>query len=226
MKSTYQVFLLLLGLSATAYAYAAGPSLETEKEKISYVMGFQVGSQLKQQGFDIDVETLTQAILEGLSGAEPRLSGEEASAVMKKFQEEQSATKAKAGLKNKDAGQAFLAENKSKPGVTELENGLQYKIIKEGTGMKPKETDTVSVHYRGTLIDGTEFDSSYKRNKPTSFPVNRVIPGWTQILQMMKEGAKWQVFIPSELAYGPRGAGADIGPDSTLIFDIELIKVN
>ena len=92
--------------------------------------------------------------------------------------------------------------------------------------MKPKETDTVSVHYRGTLIDGTEFDSSYKRNKPTSFPVNRVIPGWTQILQMMKEGAKWQVFIPSELAYGPRGAGADIGPDSTLIFDIELIKVN
>ncbi|HEC16042.1 MAG TPA: FKBP-type peptidyl-prolyl cis-trans isomerase [Sedimenticola sp.] len=224
MKSTYRVFILLLGLSATAYA--AGPSLDTDKAKVSYVMGFQVGSQLRQQGFDIDMETMTQAIQEGLSGAEPRLSGEQAAAVMKKFQEEQAAAKQKAGAENAAAGKAFLAENKNKPGVIELENGLQYKVIKEGTGIKPKETDTVSVHYRGTLIDGTEFDSSYKRNKPTSFPVNQVIPGWTQVLQMMKEGAKWQVYIPSDLAYGPRGAGAVIGPDSTLIFDIELIKVN
>lgn len=224
MKSIYTLVILLFGLSTAAYA--AEISLETEKEKVSYIMGFQVGGQLKQQGFDLDMNVMAQAIQEGLSGAEPRLSGEQAAAVMKKFQSEQAAVKQQAGVKNAEAGQAFLAENKSRSGVIELENGLQYKVITAGTGKSPKETDTVSVHYRGTLIDGTEFDSSYKRNKPTSFPVNRVIPGWTQILQLMKEGAKWQAYIPSELAYGSRGAGGDIGPDSTLIFDIELIKVN
>lgn len=122
-------------------------------------------------------------------------------------------------------GEAFLKENATKEGVKTLPSGLQYKVIKEGTGKSPKATDTVSVHYRGTLINGTEFDSSYKRNAPAEFPVNRVIRGWTEALQLMKEGSKWMLYIPSNLAYGSRGAGGDIGPDETLIFEVELLKV-
>jgi len=224
MKIKYGIAIALLGLSAAAVADEI--KLETDQQKVSYVLGFQAGAQMKQQGMNVDFETLTKAIKDGLDGVTPRLTGEQAAAVMQKFQAEQRAQQAKAGEENAKAGVAFLAENKNKPGVIVLENGLQYKVIKEGTGNMPKATDSVSVHYRGTLISGKEFDSSYSRGEPTSFPVNRVIPGWTQILQLMKEGAKWQVFIPSELAYGPRGAGGDIGPDSTLIFDIELIKVN
>ncbi len=144
---------------------------------------------------------------------------------MQAFQEKQMAKQAAENGKNEEVGKTFLAENRKKEGVIELENGLQYKILTTGSGKKPAETDTVSVNYRGTLIDGTEFDSSYKRGSPAEFPVNRVIPGWTQILQLMGEGAKWQVYIPSNLAYGPKGAGADIGPNATLIFDIELLEV-
>ncbi len=224
MKMKYGIAIALLGLSAATVAGEV--KLETDQQKVSYVLGYQAGAQMKQQNMNVDFETLTKAIKDGLDGVTPRLTGEQAAAVMQKFQAEQRAQQAKAGEDNAKAGATFLAENKNKPGVTALENGLQYKIIKEGTGSKPKATDSVSVHYRGTLINGKEFDSSYSRGEPTSFPVNRVIPGWTQILQLMKEGAKWQVFIPSELAYGERGAGGDIGPDSTLIFDIELIKIN
>jgi FKBP-type peptidyl-prolyl cis-trans isomerase FklB len=127
--------------------------------------------------------------------------------------------------KNKAEGEKFLADNKKKEGIKTTASGLQYKVIKDGTGKTPKATDTVSTHYRGTLISGKEFDSSYKRGEPAEFPVNGVIKGWTEALQLMKEGAKWQLFIPSELAYGERGAGQDIGPNSTLIFDIELLSV-
>ena len=224
MKIKYGIAIALLGLSAATVAGEI--KLDTDQQKVSYVLGYQAGAQMKQQNMNVDFETLTKAIKDGLDGVSPRLTGEQAAAVMQKFQAEQKAQQAKAGENNAKAGVAFLAENKTKPGVVVLENGLQYKIVKEGTGNKPKATDSVSVHYRGTLINGKEFDSSYSRGEPTSFPVNRVIPGWTQILQLMKEGAKWQVFIPSELAYGERGAGGDIGPDSTLVFDIELIKVN
>jgi len=224
MKIKYGIAIALLGLSAATVAGEI--KLDTDQQKVSYVLGYQAGAQMKQQNMNVDFETLTKAIKDGLDGVSPRLTGEQAAAVMQKFQAEQKAQQAKAGENNAKAGVAFLAENKTKPGVVVLENGLQYKIVTEGTGNKPKATDSVSVHYRGTLINGKEFDSSYSRGEPTSFPVNRVIPGWTQILQLMKEGAKWQVFIPSELAYGERGAGGDIGPDSTLVFDIELIKVN
>lgn len=224
MKIKQGIAIALLGLSAAAVADEI--KLDTDQQKVSYILGYQAGAQMKQQNMNVDFNTLTRAIKDGLDGVTPRLSGEKAAAVMQKFQTEQRAQQAKVGEGNAKAGVAFLAENKDKPGVITLENGLQYKIVKEGTGNKPKATDSVSVHYRGTLITGKEFDSSYKRGEPTSFPVNRVIPGWTQILQLMKEGAKWQVFIPSELAYGKQGAGGDIGPDSTLIFDIELIKVN
>jgi len=224
MKIKYGIAIALLGLSAATVADDI--KLDTDQQKVSYVLGYQAGAQMKQQNMNVDFDTLAKAIKDGLDGHAPRLNGEQAAAVMQKFQAEQKAQQAKAGEDNAKAGVAFLAENKSKPGVITLENGLQYKVVKEGAGSKPKATDSVSVHYRGTLISGKEFDSSYSRGEPTSFPVNRVIPGWTQILQLMKEGAKWQVFIPSELAYGARGAGGDIGPDSTLIFDIELLKVN
>jgi FKBP-type peptidyl-prolyl cis-trans isomerase FklB len=226
MKSTSRLLIpaLVLGLNATAYA--AEPTLETDKEQVSYVVGYQVGSQLKQQGFEIDIQALGLAVQDAMSGAEPRLSQEQAAEVMGRQQQKQAEQQEQIGQKNVEQGKAFLAANKEKPGVTTLDNGLQYKVITAGSGKSPQETDSVTVHYRGTLIDGTEFDSSYSRGEPTTFPVNRVIPGWTQALQLMEEGAKWQVFIPSELAYGPRGAGAQIGPNATLVFDIELIKVN
>ena len=225
MKAKYLLPTLALSLCTTPLL-AADLKLETESQKISYIIGFQAGTQLKQQGFDIDMDILTKAIQDGLSGSHPLLSGEEAKTVMQSMQQKQMAKQEQQGDENTRAGKAFLAENKKKEGVIELENGLQYKVITAGKGKKPAETDTVSVNYRGTLIDGTEFDSSYKRGEPVEFPVNQVIPGWTQILQLMEEGAKWQAFIPSELAYGSRGAGANIGPNATLIFDIELIKVN
>ncbi|MCF6280918.1 MAG: FKBP-type peptidyl-prolyl cis-trans isomerase [Candidatus Polarisedimenticolaceae bacterium] len=224
MKAKYLLPALALGLCASPLI-ADELKLETESQKMSYIIGYQAGTQLKQQGFPIDMETLSKAIQEGLSGAQPRLDSQQAETIMKGFQEKQMATQKAANGKNEAAGKAFLAENKKQEGVTELENGLQYKILTAGTGKKPAATDTVSVNYRGTLIDGTEFDSSYKRGSPAEFPVNRVIPGWTQILQMMGEGAKWQVYIPSELAYGANGAGPNIGPNSTLVFDIELLKV-
>jgi FKBP-type peptidyl-prolyl cis-trans isomerase FklB len=129
------------------------------------------------------------------------------------------------GEKNKKEGEAFLSENRKKEGIKALPSGLQYKVVKAGTGKKPKSTDTVTTHYRGTLIDGTEFDSSYRRGQPASFPVSGVIAGWTEALQLMEEGAKWQLFIPPNLAYGERGAGSQIGPNATLIFEIELISI-
>ena len=224
MKIKQGIAIALLGLSTAAVADEI--KLDTDQQKVSYVLGYQAGAQMRQQNMNVDFDTLTKAIKDGLDGAAPRLTGEKAAAVMQKFQEDQRAQQAKIGEDNAKAGAAFLAENKAKPGVVTLENGLQYKIIKEGTGDTPKATDSVSVHYRGTLIDGKEFDSSYSRGEPTSFPVNRVIPGWTQVLQLMKEGAKWQAFIPAELAYGVQGAGSNIGPNATLIFDIELIKIN
>jgi FKBP-type peptidyl-prolyl cis-trans isomerase FklB len=157
------------------------------------------------------------------------LSEQEIRETMAVFQKEMMARQEelskKLGEKNKKEGDVFLAENKKKDGVKTLPSGLQYKVVKAGTGKKPKLTDTVTTHYRGTLIDGTEFDSSYRRGQPATFPVNGVIPGWTEALQLMEEGAKWELFIPSNLAYGERGAGRDIGPHATLIFDIELITI-
>ncbi len=224
MKIKQGIAIALVGLSTAAAASEI--KLETDRQKVSYVLGYQAGAQMKQQNMNVDFDTLTKAIKDGLEGVAPRLTSEQAAAVMQKFQADQRAQQAKIGEQNAKEGAAFLAENKKKPGVVTLENGLQYKIIKEGTGDTPKATDSVRVHYRGTLINGKEFDSSYSRGEPTSFPVNRVIPGWTQVLQLMKEGAKWQVFIPSELAYGPQGAGGNIGPNATLIFDIELLEIN
>ena len=143
----------------------------------------------------------------------------------KELSEKQASASREAATKNAAGGEKFLADNKTKPGVKTTASGLQYKVLKEGSGPSPKETDTVVTNYRGTLIDGTEFDSSYKRNEPATFQVNRVIKGWTEALQLMKKGAKYQLFIPADLAYGPQGAGAEIGPNATLIFDVELVDI-
>ena len=203
--------------------------LKSQKDKISYIIGMDIGRNLQKGSIDFDPDILAKGIKDALSGGKPLLTEQEIRETTAVFQKQlmakQEEVAKKLGEKNKKEGEAFLAENKKKEGVKTLPDGLQYKVIKEGMGQKPKITDTVTTHYRGTLIDGIEFDSSYRRGKPASFPVNGVIPGWTEALQLMGEGAKWQLFVPPNLAYGERGAGRDIGPNATLIFEIELISI-
>ncbi len=178
---------------------------------------------------EIDKASLLQGFKDALSGAKPAISMEEAVAALKKLQDkvqqEEEAALQQAGEANQQAGDAFLAANKSKEGVVTLPSGLQYKIITQGTGPKPSATDTVVCNYRGTRLDGTEFDSSYKRGQPATFPLNQVIKGWTEGVALMPVGSKYEFYIPAGLAYGARGAGGDIGPNSTLIFDVELISI-
>jgi len=201
------------------------PALKSQKEKMSYIIGMDIGNNLKKQSIDIDPNILAKGVKDAFSGSQPLLNEQEIRETTMAFQKEMMAKQEEAAKKNKKEGEAFLAENKKKEGVKTLPSGLQYKVIKAGTGKKPKLTDSVTTHYRGTLINGTEFDSSYRRGQPVSFQVNGVIPGWTEALQLMEEGAKWQLFIPSNLAYGERGAGRDIGPNATLIFEIELLSI-
>ena len=203
--------------------------LRNQKDKVSYIIGMEIGKNFKKQSVDVDPDILTRGIKDAISGGKSLLTEQEIQETMAAFQKEMTAKQEelnkKLGEKNKREGEAFLAENKKKQDVKTLPSGLQYKVIKAGTGKKPKINDTVTTHYRGTLIDGTEFDSSYRRGQPVSFPVSGVIPGWTEALQLMEEGAKWQLFIPSNLAYGERGMGSVIGPNATLIFEIELISI-
>lgn len=203
--------------------------LQSQKDKVSYSIGLDIGNNLKRQSIDVDPDIILQGIKDMLAGNEPLMTENEIIETMTTLQKELMAKQTEKvkqlAEKNKTTGEAFLTENKKKDGVITLPSGLQYKIIKEGTGKTPKLTDTVTVNYRGTFIDGTEFDSSYKRGEPATFPVNGVIPGWTEALQLMKEGANWQLFIPSNLAYGDKGAGDVIEPNSALIFDVELIAV-
>jgi FKBP-type peptidyl-prolyl cis-trans isomerase FklB len=214
-------------------ACAAGaqetPTLKDQKEKISYIIGMDIGTNFKRQSIDIDPDILGRGIKDGLSGAKPLLSEPEAKEVLAAFETvmkgKQEEARKVIGEKNKKEGEVFLAANKAKEGVKTAPSGLQYKVIKPGTGKKPQATDTVTVNYRGTLVDGTEFDSSYRRGKPATFPVSGVIPGWTEALQLMEEGAKWQIVIPSKLAYGEQGAGQAIGPNATLLFEVELVSI-
>lgn len=200
----------------------------TENEKISYSIGAASGKNLQMQNINLDKAMFLRGLKDQLDGAELALTEREIDSVLQKFQSEMMAKaeeKHKAAAdKNKKEGEAFLAANKEKPGVITLPSGLQYKVITMGTGPKPAATNTVKVHYRGTLIDGTEFDSSYKRNAPIQFPLNQVIKGWTEGLQLMPTGSKFEFYIPSNLAYGERGSGGAIGPDATLIFEVELIS--
>jgi FKBP-type peptidyl-prolyl cis-trans isomerase len=208
---------------------AAGAALETQMQKVSYSIGQQLGGSFKQQGIEIDVDAMVQGVLDAMTGAEGQLSQEEMQATMQAFQQEMVAKQQKmqeeAASKNQAEADEFLAKNKNEEGVVTLESGLQYKVIEAGDGVSPKASDTVEVHYTGTLLDGTEFDSSHKRGQPAKFPVGNVIAGWTEALQLMKVGAKWKLFIPPNLAYGPRGGGPLIGPNAALVFDVELLGI-
>ena len=203
--------------------------LNTPKDKTSYAIGMNLGKGLHRDAVDIDPNILLQGLKDGLAGSKTLLTDDEARATMMALQndlrQKQQAKMQEAGAANLKAGQDFLAANKTKEGVVTLPSGLQYKILTEGTGPKPSADDSVVCNYRGTLLDNTEFDSSYKRGQPTTFQVGQVIRGWTEALQLMPVGSKWQLFIPPDLAYGPRGAGANIGPNATLIFEVELLSI-
>lgn len=222
---TFVSFVFLFGVCS------AGEKLELkdQRDKESYSLGYQFGENLKRQGVDLNLEVYTAGIHDALGGKEPLMNSEEILGTIRNLQQRITAARQKTlmeqAAKNLSEGKAFLEENAKNEGVKTLPSGLQYKIITEGSGRTPKATDTVTVHYRGTLIDGTEFDSSYSRSKPATFRTDGVIAGWKEALQLMKEGAKWQLFIPPGLGYGERGTGR-IPPNSTLIFDVELISID
>ncbi len=203
-------------------------TLKTEMDKVSYAIGTQLGQNFKRQGVDIRIGPLLRGLRDAIEGKQLALTDEQIKQVMQSFSQRMMAQRKEKqeaeAAKNLATGRAFLEANKTKEGVKVLPSGLQYKILKEGTGKSPTAEDKVKTHYRGTLIDGTEFDSSYKRGKPAEFPVKGVIKGWTEALQLMKEGGKWQLFIPSDLAYGQRG-NRNIPGNSTLIFEVELIEI-
>ncbi len=219
----------LTGCAPEEASSAAELKLDTPKNRISYTIGVNIGQDFKSQNMDVDPDLLLMGLKDTLSGKELQLTEEEMVQEIQNFQQEMQAKMAaemeEKAAENKASGEAFLAENAKQEGVVVTESGLQYKIIEPGQGDSPGPADVATVHYRGTLIDGTQFDSSYDRGQPASFPVGGVIAGWSEALQLMKPGAKWQLSIPAELAYGERGAGQDIGPNSTLLFDVELISV-
>ncbi len=225
-----------VGLLALQAGMAQTQVPKTDKEKLSYALGMDLGKQFRTQSVEVDPDLFRQGLGDALSGGKTLLTEEEVRAIIaglqEKFQQKQTAMQNQKMLamkqqseKNHKDGEAFLVQNKAKEGVVVLPSGLQYKVLKAGDGKKPGLEDKVVCHYRGTLIDGTEFDSSYKRNQPATFPVKGVIKGWTEALQLMPAGSKWQLFIPASLAYGERGAGAVIGPNATLIFEVELLSI-
>ena len=215
---------LVLILSFT-FIHAHAAKVESDLEKLSYSMGIFFGQSVSRQGMELDNDAFLQAVKDVLNNSELKLSKEEMQQILTEFQQKEQQELAAAATNNKEAGEKFLAENKKKEGVVTLESGLQYKVIKAGKGEKPESNSQVVVHYHGTLIDGTEFDSSYSRGEPVTLGVGQVIRGWQEALQLMPVGSKWQVVVPSNLAYGERGAGGTIRPNSTLLFDIELLEI-
>ncbi len=225
MKQHFVVFSLMLLMMPGAMIAA---DLETQEGKLGYIIGMDIGNSLRQQGADIDLEALFEAIETIYKGEEPAISAEEAARVREAYITERRAAveaqRQELAEVNAAAGSAFLAENQAREGVMVTESGLQYEVLAEGDGPKPAATDRVRVHYRGTLLDGSEFDSSYSRGEPATFVLNQVIPGWTEGLQLMPVGSKYKFYIPSDLAYGPNG-GRSIEPNSTLIFEVELLGI-
>lgn len=239
MKLRFAVALCLALVAGQAMAAGDG-EIKTEKQKLSYSIGVNAGHSMKDsfkaQSIDIDPVILLKGLNDGIMDAKQQMTEDEMKKILEDLQKtlmaKQQAQAAKqqeqakvVAEKNKKDGEVFLAANKKKAGVITMPSGLQYKILTAGKGKSPKATDNVTVNYKGTLIDGTEFDSSYKRGKPATFPLNQVIPGWTEAVQLMKEGAKWELYVPSNLAYGERGAGANIGGNATLIFEVELLSI-
>ena len=220
-------FILIVSASLLAlplFGQEKSPQLKDQKEKVSYAIGMNIGLNLSRQKVDINPDVLAAGIKDALAG-KPQLTQDQVKDVMAQFEKDMEQKQKAAGEKNKTDGAKFLEENKKKEGVKTTASGLQYKALKEGTGSQPKGTDMVTVNYRGTLIDGTEFDSSYKRGQPATFPLNGVIKGWTEGLQLMKPGSKYQFVVPSNLAYGERSVGPDIAANATLIFVVELLEV-
>lgn len=217
------------GTTAKKTTSATPLALKTDKEKQSYALGMSLGVGLHKQGMTLDPSLVARGLRDAQNGSKTAMTEQEMTTAVQDFRKEvgqkmQSSVQQQ-GAANRKEGEDFLATNKSKPGVVTLPDGLQYKIVKEGDGPKPTASDTVSCNYRGTLINGKEFDSSYKRGQPASFPVGGVIKGWTEALQLMPVGSKWELYIPADLAYGDRGAGQDIGPGETLIFEIDLLGI-
>jgi FKBP-type peptidyl-prolyl cis-trans isomerase FklB len=230
-ESMIRKWIAIVGCSLLAAQASAeeAPTLKTQKDKLSYGIGVDAGRTVKRLGVEVDTDLLVKGLRDALSGGALLMTDEELRATMTAYQTEAQQKQAQAARlaaeNNKKAGEAFLAANKTKEGVVTLPSGLQYKILKKGDGKAPTDADTVECHYRGTLIDGTEFDSSHRRGQPATFKVTGVIAGWKEALKLMPVGSKWQIFISPQLAYGERGAGRDIGPNATLIFELELLAV-
>src|SRR5213082_2175302 len=215
-------FIVIVSASLLAFLLFGqdkSPQLKDQKDKVSYSIGMQIGFNLGRQKVDVNPDVLAAGIKDAIAG-KPQLTPDQVKDIMAQFEKDMEQKQKQLGEKNKTEGTKFLEENKKKAGVKTTASGLEYKVEKEGTGAQPKATDMVTVNYRGTLVDGTEFDSSYKRGQPATFPLNGVIKGWTEGLQLMKKGSKFQFVIPPNLAYGERAVGADIGPNSTLVFDV------
>jgi FKBP-type peptidyl-prolyl cis-trans isomerase FklB len=225
MKTRLLLAVVACALPLTVLAKSPVAPLKTEQAQLGYAIGFQIGHNLKEQGLTkIDTRALTQAVQDVITGAKTRLTPGQMQTVVMKFQRERHKKQVAEAKKNLKTGKAFQAAFKKK-GAVELPDGLQYKVLRKGKGPKPTAADTVVVNYRGILPNGTVFDSSYKRGKPAEIPVGRVIPGWQEVLKRMPVGSKWQVVIPPKLAYGAKGAGNAIGPNQTLMFDIELLSI-
>lgn len=228
MKPVALVILWVLLFVSQGYTQQKA-QLKTPKDSVSYSIGVNIGKNFKQQSIDVNPDLLARGIKDVITGSRTQLTDEQVQSILTTFQKEmmakQEETMMALAKKNKKDGEVFLAENREKEGVITLASGLQYKVLTMGTGKKPKATDTVTVNYRGTFIDGTEFDNSYRRGEPATFALNGVIKGWMEALQLMSVGSKWQVWIPSELAYGERGAGQVIPPNATLVFEVELLSV-
>ncbi|POP52697.1 FKBP-type peptidyl-prolyl cis-trans isomerase [Zhongshania marina] len=229
MNKTLVCAVVMSGLlTACNSETASKPDLKTEISKVSYGIGVNIGARFGDD-LPLDVDAFSAGVRDALAGGDLQMSEEEIMSTLQEYQQKQLAARQEeaqeAGAKNKEEAAAFFAKNGSVEGVKTTESGLQYQVLTEGDGAKPSVDDTVEVHYHGTLLDGTVFDSSYQRGETVSFPVGGVIPGWTEALQMMPVGSKWKLFIPPELAYGPGGAGQMIGPNSALIFDVELISI-
>jgi FKBP-type peptidyl-prolyl cis-trans isomerase len=223
------IIALSVGMLANVAQAEEGPSIKNDDEKVNYSLGYQIGGELKGQNVSIHSDLVIRGIQDAVSGEQPLMAPADMRTTLvelrKRVVAEHREKQRQAAEQNRAEGEAFLAKNAKKDGVTTLPSGLQYKVLAEGEGATPKATDSVTVHYRGTLIDGTEFDSSLRREKPATFAVNRVIAGWTEALQLMQAGDKWQIFIPQALGYGQRGAGK-IPPNSALVFEVELLSVN
>ncbi|MDH3638774.1 MAG: FKBP-type peptidyl-prolyl cis-trans isomerase [Gammaproteobacteria bacterium] len=223
MKKTFTLAVVAWLLTVTGAPGA--DEITSDEQKFSYAVGFQIGQNLSREGLKLDAEVLSQAIKDAVAGSDPKLTPDDMRAAVEQYRQRAAEKLAAEAHVNLKAGEAFMDENKGKPDVIQTASGLQYKVLKEGSGKQPTESDTVVVHYRGTLLNGDEFDSSYSREQPATLPLNGVIKGWQEALPQMSVGAKWELYIPPDLAYGERGAGSRIGPNQALIFEVELLEV-